>query len=165
MISIHIKILAVLSFFPSVAYLVKILVRVVQQLGVFILFFFFYLVMFTFAFLALDLVFFDSKSKFGDYNGFGGIYGATFMFTLRQAVGNLDFAPFRNLPLPQKLVAFACYTAIIVVVLLIVININVQVIEGCVYEVSSRRLEESYKKKCSVLCELNSVFGRMAKRL
>ena len=26
------------------------------------------------------------------------------------------------------------------------------------------RLEESYQKKCAVLCELNSVFGRIAKR-
>lgn len=47
---------------------------------------------------------------------------------------------------------------------MILINLNVQVIEGVLGEVNGQRLEEAYQKKCGVLCELNEVFGKIAKR-
>jgi hypothetical protein len=54
--------------------------------------------MFTFAFLALDVTFSDGTSWNGEFDGFGGIYGATFLFTLRLGVGDFNYIPFRDLP-------------------------------------------------------------------
>jgi len=37
------------------------------------------------------------------------------------------------------------------------------VIETVLKSVSAKRIEEAYQKKCGILCELNQVFGRIAK--
>lgn len=47
------------------------------------------------------------------------------------------------------------WIAIVVMNNMILINLNVQVIEGVLGEVNGQRLEEAYQKKCGVLCELN----------
>ena len=122
--------------------------------------------MYATAFLALDLIFNngDIPDPRGDYIGFGGIWGATLMYTFRMAVGDFDVSTFKNLPPPQKYIAFPIFISVIVVIVLIYVNINVQVIEGVLGEVNERRLEEAYQKKCSVLCELRGVFGSIAKR-
>ena len=165
-ISVHIKILNVLSFYPSVAFLVKIMEKLVEVLRTFIAFFFFLICMYSFAYLALDLIFNngDIADPRGDYIGLGDIYGATIMYSIRMAVGDFDISTYKNLPTPQKVIAFVLFISSIVLLVLIYVNINVQVIEGVLGEVNERRLEEAYQKKCNVLCELRGVFGSIARR-
>lgn len=145
-ISVHIKILNVLSFYPSVAFLVKIMEKLAPALTTFMIFFFFLISMYTVAFLALDLIFNngDIPDPRGDYIGLGGIYGATFIYVIRMSVGDFDISTFKNLPSPQKYIAFPIWISVIVVLVLIFVNINVQVIEGVLGEVNERRLEEAY---------------------
>jgi hypothetical protein len=60
------------------------------------------------------------------------------------SVGDFDISTFKNLPSPQKYIAFPIWISVIVVLVLIFVNINVQVIEGVLGEVNERRLEEAY---------------------
>lgn len=145
-ISIHIKILNVLSFYSAVAFLVKIMEKLVTELQTFLMFFFFLISMFSMSFLAVDLMFNNGDSPIpeGDYVGLGGIGSATFLYVFRMSVGDMDIATFKNLPLPQKAIAFLVFIGAIVVLVLIFININVQVIEGVLQEVNARRTEEAY---------------------
>lgn len=101
-ISVHIKLLNVLSFYPSVAFLVKIMEKLVPELKTFMAFFFFLICMYAFSFLALDLIYNngDIADPRGDYIGLGEIYGATFMYCIRMAVGDFDISTFKNLPGP-----------------------------------------------------------------
>ena len=99
-VCVHFKILNVLSFYPSVAFLVKIMENLVKELQTFLLFFMFLISMYAMSFLALDLVYNngDVPDPRGDY--IGGIWGATFMNTFRVAVGDFDISTYKNLPSP-----------------------------------------------------------------
>jgi hypothetical protein len=101
-VCVHFKILNVLSFYPSVAFLVKIMENLVKELQTFLLFFMFLISMYAMSFLALDLVYNngDVPDPRGDYIGLGGIWGATFMNTFRVAVGDFDISTYKNLPSP-----------------------------------------------------------------
>ena len=101
-ISVHFKIFNVLSFYPSVAFLVKIMESLVQVLQTFLLFYAFLISMYAMSFLALHLIFNngDIPDPRGDYIGLGGIWGATFMYTFRAANGDFDISTFKNLPTP-----------------------------------------------------------------
>lgn len=126
-VSVHIKILNVLSFYAAVAFLVKIMEKLVTELQTFMMFFFFLISMFAMSFLAVDLIFQngDVPSAVGDYTGLGGIGSATFLYVFRMSVGDFDITNFKNLPVPQKLIAFTVFITAIVVLILIFININV----------------------------------------
>jgi hypothetical protein len=101
-LSVHFKILNVLSFYGSVAFLVKIMEKLVVVLQTFFAFFLFLISMYATAFLALDLIFNngDIPDPRGDYIGFGNIWGATFIYTFRLSVGDVDISTFKNLPTP-----------------------------------------------------------------
>jgi hypothetical protein len=145
-ISIHIKVLNVLSFYASVAFLVKIMEKLVDALSTFLAFFVFMIAMFMMSFRALDVVFNngDIMQPPGDYTGLGGIGTASFFYTFRMSLGDFDISTFKNLPGPQKHLAFPVFVSCLVVMMLVYVNINVQVIEGVLGEVNERRMEEAY---------------------
>lgn len=84
-IVIHVKIMNVLSFYGSVAFLVKIMESMVGALAPFLAFIFFFVVMFAMTNAALDITYgnTDKMEPAGDYTGFFGMAGAHLMMTFR----------------------------------------------------------------------------------
>ena len=98
----HIKIMNVLSFYGSVAFLVKIMESMVGALLPFLGFIFFFLVMFAMTNVALDVTYLNSdiKERTGDYTGLFGMAGAHLMMTFRQSLGDFNLDTFKFLPAP-----------------------------------------------------------------
>jgi uncharacterized membrane protein len=164
-ISVHIKVMAVLQFYDSVAFLVEIMENVAGALTPVIVFFMYTIVIFCLAANALDLIFYktDNANIEGDYEGMS-IFGAAFLAFFRFSLGDFDLSTVKYMPAPQKYVMWPLWIGVIVLNLLVVVNMNVQVIEGVLKSVNSKRVEEAYQKKCGVLVELNRVFGSLAKQ-
>ena len=92
-INVFLKILNVAQFSENVAFLVKMLGFIFEKFQPFILFWFGIIWMFSLCVNALDVVFYnaDSMTQGGEYNGYGGMFGPCFLFTLRNSIG--DFQP------------------------------------------------------------------------
>lgn len=162
----NIKILNVLAFYESIAFMLKIMENLVGAIAPVMIFLIGIIFIFSLCLNSLDIIYFnlDSPVETGDYKGFLGIYGASMMSTLRNSLGDFDVGTYKFLPRPQKSIIWLLWLAVIMLNNLVVMNLNIQVIETVLKSVNNKRVEEAYQKKCGVLCDLNSVFGKMAKR-
>jgi hypothetical protein len=106
----------------------------------------------------------DAMWETGDYIGFAGLPGTFFIVTLRNGMGDNILNTNSFLPGPQVVASWFIWLMIIMLVFLILMNLIIQLIEGNYVAVKDGRTEEAYQKKCTVLCELNEVFGKIAKR-
>lgn len=88
--TISIKVLNVAQFNDSIAFLVKILEKVINVILPFVVLWMSIVIMFSFCINALDLVFYnsDSPTQGGDYEGFFGMFGPILLFTIRNSVGD-----------------------------------------------------------------------------
>ena len=53
---------------------------------------------------------------------------------------------------------------IVMVNVMVFMNFTIAVINDCYGEIIETREEEAYQKKCGILCELEGVFGKFAKK-
>lgn len=107
-INTHIKTLNVLSFYPSVAFIIKAMQRVIEEIQGYAVFFFFLVLMYALAYNALDLLWLNSDAMWpeGDYVGMGGMVFATFITTYRISVGDFLLGTFRFLGNPLTTAAW-----------------------------------------------------------
>ncbi len=78
LIVVHVKILNVFSFYSQVAFLVKMIEKIVVTIIPFGLFLGYFMMIWVLGFSALDLIFWNTgaMTEAGDYIGFFGLYGA-----------------------------------------------------------------------------------------
>jgi len=165
-INTHIKTLNVLSFYPSVAFIIKAMQRVIEEIQGYAVFFFFLVLMYALAYNALDLLWLNSDAMWpeGDYVGMGGMVFATFITTYRISVGDFLLGTFRFLGNPLTTAVWFVFLTQMIIQFFLMMNFAIQIAEAGYGSVASVQIEEAYQKKCAVICELNSVFGQIAKR-
>ena len=102
LVSVHIKVINVLSFYESIAFMIKIIEKLVGEIASVMIFLISILVVFSLANDSLDIIYYnaDMPNETGDYTGFFGIYGASFMSTLRNSLGDFDVGTYKFLPWP-----------------------------------------------------------------
>jgi len=122
--------------------------------------------MFVLCFSSLDLIWPnpDSMSENGDYVGFLGDEGGYIIVNLRNALADMVTYTMKYQPGAQKYMAWFVFVLSIYIMTLILMNLIIALIEENYGAVVTKRVEEAYQKKCGVLVELNSVFGKLAKR-
>ena len=165
-INTHVKTLNVLSFYQDVAFIIKAMQRVIEDIQGYAFFFFFLVMMYAFAFNALDLVWYNSDAMYpeGDYVGMDGMVFTFFATTYRNSLGDNILNTFRTLPDPIKKAAWFVFLTQLILMFFLLLNFAIQIAEGGYNSVSAVQIEEMYKKKCGVICELQAVFGGIAKR-
>ena len=163
---VHIKILNVLSFYASIAFLVKMMEKIINEIGSFAAFFGCVLGTFCLCNNSLGMIWFngDALWETGDYIGFGGMPMAFFITSLRNSMGDIVVNTNQWLPVPQAIMSWFVWLIIILLAVMVLMNLIIQLIEGNYVAVKDGRIEEAYQKKCAVLCELHEVFGKIAKR-
>jgi len=162
--NVSVKVINVAQFNDSIAFLVKILEEVFSVIKPFLVLWLCMMFMFSLIINILDVVFFNSDAStiYGDYEGFFGIIGAILLFTLRISVGDFTTDTIKFLPLPQRITMWVIFLIILVVNVLIFMNFVIALINDTFGDCSENAAEESFQKKCAILCELNSVFGSIA---
>lgn len=165
-INSFLKILNVAQFSENVAFLVKMLGYMFEKFQPFILFWFAIMIMFAFCVQALDLVFYNSDSftQGGDYEGLLGMFGPCLVFTMRNSVGDFQPDTFKFLPPAQRITMWIYWFMITIISVLIFMNFTIALINDSYQDCIPTRIEEAYQKKCGILCELNGVFGKYAKK-
>jgi len=78
LIVVHVKILNVFSFYSQVAFIVKMIEKIVVTIIPFGFFLAYFMMIWVLGFSALDLIFWNTgaTTETGDYTGFFGLYGA-----------------------------------------------------------------------------------------
>ena len=88
-INTHVKTLNVLSFYSSVAFIIKAMEKVSRGLLFYALFYLFLVIMYALSYNALDLIWIiPSESKEGDAEGMGGMPFAMFSYSFRISLGD-----------------------------------------------------------------------------
>lgn len=110
-INIHIKLLNVLSFYVSVAFVIKAMQRVIEDIQGYGVFFFFLVLMYALAYNALDLLWLnsDALTPEGDFRGMGGMPFAFFIATYRMSLGDFILNTFRFPGNPITVVAWIVF--------------------------------------------------------
>lgn len=164
LVSVNIKIMAVLQFYESIAFMVEIMENISGAMAPVIAFFVWFIIMFAMAANSLDVVFYTSgtKNTTGDYTGIT-IWGAHIITMFHNSLADFKVWTYKFLPWPQKYVIWPLWIFVVALNLLVVVNLNIQVIESVLKAVNKQRIEEAYQKRCGVLCELNGVFGKLAR--
>lgn len=165
-INTHIKTLNVLSFYSSVAFIIKAMQRVIIDIQGYAIFFFFLVTMYALCNNALDLLWLNSDAMWptGDYVGMGGMPFSVFVTTYRISVGDFILNTFRFPGNPITTTAWFVFLSQMIIQFFLMMNFAIQIAEGGYGSVKEVRMEEAYQKKCEVICELNGVFGKIAKR-
>lgn len=90
LIVVHVKILNVFSFYSQVAFLVKMIEKIVVTIIPFGLFLAYFMMIWVLGFSALDLIFWNTNAttQAGDYAGFFGLFGAELIVHLRNSLGD-----------------------------------------------------------------------------
>ena len=102
LVSVHIKILNVLSFYESIAFMLQIMENLVGAIAPVMIFLIGIITIFSLCLNSLDVIYFnlDAPLETGDYRGFFGIYGASIMSTFRNSLGDFDISTYKFLPGP-----------------------------------------------------------------
>jgi hypothetical protein len=156
-INVSVKVLNVAQFNDSIAFLVKVLGKVVSVILPFVVLWMCIIIMFTFCVNALDLIFYnsDSTTQGGDYEGFFGMFGPALLYTIRNSVGDFQPDTLKFLPMPQRITMWIYFLLIIAINVLVFMNFVIALINDCYNEVAESRVEEAFQKKCAILCELD----------
>jgi hypothetical protein len=96
-INTHVKTLNVLSFYSSVAFIIKAMAAVFTEIPGYACMFLFLLIMYALSFNALDLLWLNSDAMYpeGDYVGVAGITFAMFIASFRNSLGDFILNTFR----------------------------------------------------------------------
>jgi hypothetical protein len=145
-INTHVKTLNVLSFYPSVAFIIKAMQRVIEDIGGYAVFFFFLVTMYALAFNALDLLWLNSDAMWpeGDYVGMGGMAFATFVTTFRNSVGDFVLNTFRFPSRPVVTASWIVFLTQMIIQFFLMMNFAIQIAEGGYGSVKEVQIEEAY---------------------
>lgn len=140
--------------------------KIVVTIVPFGLFLGYFMMIWVLGFSALDLIYWNTgaTTESGDYVGFFGMFGAHLIVNLRNSLGDQVTDTMKFLPDPQKYTGWFLFIVSIAIDQIVLMNLVIALISENYGEVVNMRVEEAYMKKCNVLVELNSVFGRLAKR-
>ncbi len=107
-INSHVKTLNVLSFYSSVAFIIKAMAAVFDGIVGYAVFFLFLVLMYALGFNALDMLWYnsDAMTPWGDYNGVGGMVFAMFAATYRNSLGDFIINTFQFPETPQLIAAW-----------------------------------------------------------
>jgi hypothetical protein len=145
-VTVCVKVLNVAQFNDSIAFLVKILEKVISVILPFVVLWICIIIMFSFCINALDLVFFnsDSPTQGGDYEGFFNMFGPILLYTIRNSVGDFQPDTLKFLPMPQRITMWIYFMMIIVINVLVFMNFVIALINDCYNEVAESRVEEAF---------------------
>jgi hypothetical protein len=144
-----------------VAYLVKMLEKIVVESVPFLLFFFCLIGLFGLVMNSLDVIFNDPAkgNPLGDYENFTEFRALSYLlFTLRQSLGDFSVDTFKLLPKVIHWAAWFMWITMVTINSMIFLNFLIAVISDVFDELKSSTVEESYQKKCQTLVELEKCF-------
>jgi len=111
-INTHIKTLNVLSFYESVAFILRAMESVFLEIRAFAVFYLFVTMVFALAFNALEVIYYnpDVQRETGDYSDMGGLPFAAITASYRSALGDFSLSNFKFLGF-QKAFAWIVWLA------------------------------------------------------
>ena len=165
-INTHLKTLNVLSFYSSVAFIIKAMAAVFKEIPGYAVMFFFFVLMFSLGFNALDIVWYSSSSpnKESDEVGLGGMAAATYFATIRNSIGDFQINTFKYPEQKTTIAVWVLFLIMLVLQFFLMMNFAIQIAEGGYGSVAKTQKEQAYQQKCKIICELNDVFGSFVPR-
>jgi hypothetical protein len=121
-------------------------------------------VTFAFIFYVLHIKFDETNEKDpeGEYVGVDQIWFIPYMmYAFRNSLGDFKTDTFLFLPVIQMYAVWVMWLLIVLINVMILLNFLIVTIESAYEDLHDKALESSYRKKASILKDLDDVFGKL----